>query len=343
MRNWDEMHECEDSRDADRLRKRQSTNKKMQKYSKDVISHLPPEFWDDPSSVKAAEALPCDQLDPQTAFTLASFVGVNWLGNSATLTSPPRAVVDGSSPTSDIQDPFAPLRDYKKRWAKQIDLAARERAHTRRAFLDPSKQTISSIEPESRIVSTNQMLAANVDKKILEAGLLVPTTGNLVSTRAWDEILEGIEKEYGLNERQIWCFRIRANRFRTIMAKKDQSCVRVETAEDSCPLRFLMTGPGGTGKTHTTTAFQRLMSMFNMGHLIRFLAPTGDTAVNLPNGQTIHKACGISVFDDSDKSGWHALRLTVSLEKLGQLGKTWNFYSWMKYRLLAPNCYVILI
>src|ERR1700733_266103 len=48
MRNWDEIHECKDSRDAVRLRKRQSTNKKMQKYSKDIISHLPPEFWDDP-------------------------------------------------------------------------------------------------------------------------------------------------------------------------------------------------------------------------------------------------------------------------------------------------------
>ena len=74
MQNWDEIHECEDVRDADRLRKCQTANKKMRKYTREVVSQLPPEFWDDPASVKAAERGLKAELDSQTAFTIASFI-----------------------------------------------------------------------------------------------------------------------------------------------------------------------------------------------------------------------------------------------------------------------------
>jgi hypothetical protein len=84
-----------------------------------------------------------------------------------------------------------------------------------------------------------------------------------------------------------------------------------------------MTGPGGTGKTHTIGTFQQLMGTFNCAHLIHFLAPTGATAVNLPGGQTIHKACGIQVYDNS-KSGRHALWLSITPEKKAELRSEWK-------------------
>ena len=118
-----------------------------------------------------------------------------------------------------------------------------------------------------------------------------------------------------------------ANRFRAILAERNRPALPDGTISEPnplLPLRFLMTGPEGTGKTYTISAFQHLMSQFSAAYLIRFLAPTGNTAVNLPNGQTIHKACGISVYDDSEDSGRHALRLTVSLEKRGQLRDEWK-------------------
>ena len=301
MRNWDEIHECEDVRDADQLRKRQSKNKRMQRYSKDILSQLPAEFWDDPTSVTAAEKGPQAKLDHQTAFTLASFIGANWLTGSPT-TAPTPPLINSPSTVSDIRDPFASLADFKKRWQAQINTAARERAHARRASLDPSKQLMPAQELKTQILSADTIQFASDRQITTEAALMIPTTHNLSPPRSWQEIMEGVEKKFGLNERQTWCFRICAYRFRELLAEKirnggstDKEGTR-PARSPSEPLRFLMTGPGGTGKTYTIAAFQYLMSQFDSAHLIHFLAPTGNTAVNLPNGQTIHKACGISVY-----------------------------------------------
>ena len=113
MRNWDEIHECEDSCDADRLRKRQRIHKKMQKYTKDVVSQLPAEFWNDPSSVTAADK-PCQiELDAETAFMLASFIGANWLAESRGYNAASGQPI--STTDSGMQDPFASLSVFKAR------------------------------------------------------------------------------------------------------------------------------------------------------------------------------------------------------------------------------------
>ncbi|KAG1887500.1 uncharacterized protein F5891DRAFT_901016, partial [Suillus fuscotomentosus] len=57
-------------------------------------------------------------------------------------------------------------------------------------------------------------------------------------------------------------------------------------------LRMLMTGPGGTGKTHIVKAVQRVMQHYGCAHLIRLLAPTGSAAA-LIDGMTVHKELGI--------------------------------------------------
>ncbi|KAF9779878.1 hypothetical protein BJ322DRAFT_975767, partial [Thelephora terrestris] len=60
------------------------------------------------------------------------------------------------------------------------------------------------------------------------------------------------------------------------------------------PLRMLMTGPGGTGKTHAVRALQELMRLHNSQHLIRFLGPTGTSAKQI-GGMTVHKGLGLSI------------------------------------------------
>jgi predicted ATPase len=57
---------------------------------------------------------------------------------------------------------------------------------------------------------------------------------------------------------------------------------------------MLMTGPGGTGKTHVVKAVQQVMSHYGAAHQIHFLAPTG-SAASLINGMTIHKGLGIKI------------------------------------------------
>jgi hypothetical protein len=57
---------------------------------------------------------------------------------------------------------------------------------------------------------------------------------------------------------------------------------------------MLMTGPGGTGKMHAVKALQKLMTLHNAQHLIRFLGPTGSSAKQI-GGTTIHKGLGLSI------------------------------------------------
>lgn len=57
---------------------------------------------------------------------------------------------------------------------------------------------------------------------------------------------------------------------------------------------MLMTGPGGTGKTHVVSAVRSVMTHYHCGHMICFLAPTG-SAASLIDGMTIHKGLGIKI------------------------------------------------
>lgn len=67
---------------------------------------------------------------------------------------------------------------------------------------------------------------------------------------------------------------------------------------------MLLTGPGGTGKTHVVKAVQKVMELYNTSHTIRFLAPTG-TAASLIDGMMIHKGLGIKVQScNKGKENW---------------------------------------
>ncbi|KAF7770959.1 hypothetical protein Agabi119p4_6933 [Agaricus bisporus var. burnettii] len=57
---------------------------------------------------------------------------------------------------------------------------------------------------------------------------------------------------------------------------------------------MLMTGPGGTGKTHVVKALRQVMNHYGCGHRIHFLAPTGSAAGNI-DGMTIHKGLGLKI------------------------------------------------
>ena len=57
---------------------------------------------------------------------------------------------------------------------------------------------------------------------------------------------------------------------------------------------MLMTGPGGTGKTHIVKAVQEVMRHYGAAHKIRYLAPTSSAAA-LIDGMTVHKGLGIKV------------------------------------------------
>jgi hypothetical protein len=99
-----------------------------------------------------------------------------------------------------------------------------------------------------------------------------------------EEVVTLVEQEFQLNRKQTHAFRIIAMHFLRRFILKDPS---------EKPLRMLMTGPVGTGKTHIVKALQKVMMFYGCEHKIRFLAPTG-SAASLINGMTVHKGLGIN-------------------------------------------------
>ncbi|KAF8231124.1 hypothetical protein L208DRAFT_1278606 [Tricholoma matsutake] len=59
-------------------------------------------------------------------------------------------------------------------------------------------------------------------------------------------------------------------------------------------MRMLLSGPGGTGKTHVVNAVQQIMKIYGYQHSIHFLAPSG-SAASLIDGMTIHKGLSIKI------------------------------------------------
>ena len=65
-------------------------------------------------------------------------------------------------------------------------------------------------------------------------------------------------------------------------------------SEQPPQLCILLTGPGGTGKTHIVCAVNKVMSPYGCEHHIHYLAPTGSIA-KISNGMTVHKGLGIAI------------------------------------------------
>ncbi|KAG2749904.1 hypothetical protein P692DRAFT_20730614, partial [Suillus brevipes Sb2] len=100
------------------------------------------------------------------------------------------------------------------------------------------------------------------------------------------EVIQQIGEQFQLNDKQWIAFRIIAEHFvHNVIEKQSDQCLQ---------LTMLMTGPGGTGKTHVVKAVRAVMEYYGHGHIIRFLAPTGSAAA-LIDGMTIHKGLGIKI------------------------------------------------
>jgi len=106
-----------------------------------------------------------------------------------------------------------------------------------------------------------------------------------------EAVINRIRSEFLLNKKQWVAFCIIARSFiKTYVQMGD-------TPEAIC---MLLTGPGGTGKTHVVNALRALMVEYGDKHTLQFLAPTGSVA-SLIDGMTIHKGLGIKI--KSNKKG----------------------------------------
>ena len=76
---------------------------------------------------------------------------------------------------------------------------------------------------------------------------------NIGQTQSPDEVVSLVEEEFQLNYKQKIAFKIIATNFLQRFVLNDLS---------EKPLKMLMTGPGGTEKTHVVKALQKVMQFY---------------------------------------------------------------------------------
>ncbi|KAF6745861.1 hypothetical protein DFP72DRAFT_782162, partial [Ephemerocybe angulata] len=94
-----------------------------------------------------------------------------------------------------------------------------------------------------------------------------------------------------LNTQQVIAYRIITDHFLRRFVMRDETVL---------PLRMLLTGPGGTGKTYVVNTVKKVMKAYRCDHTIRYLAPTGSAAA-LIDGMTIHKGLGLKIENSNAK------------------------------------------
>lgn len=315
MKHWEAVHECEDERDAERLRRRAQLTTAKKEASSSLMG-----FDED------VDVLPVDPFCRSSLeeFKLNQFILLlkqsQWLADSATVHAQQCRTLtrDGADASSKESEPSMTLDCTPlqiKKWLTEIRVREDAMAETRRNALNPENQSesVGTVKETVIFKSTSQLSFSPLPTESAP-----PTNEQMTST----EVIQQIGDRFELNEKQWIAFRIIAEHF-----------VRqyIEKREDTNPqLTMLMTGPGGTGKTHVVKAVQAVMEYYGYGHVIRFLAPTGSAAA-LIDGMTIHKGLGIKIKANNKGKGNRKLgdslqdySVIVSNQNKSQLREEWK-------------------
>lgn len=275
------VHECEDERDAERLRKQAAATRESAAMTASIA--CPELNVDDIESTLVVHAN--SERDFRIHQAVLAMQQSNWL---RVLPKINNADARTKESLASIQNNLPDLtQGLMKRWKEEAKIQERAISDRRRNALNPEQQTASNI---SNALETEMFPGLQpTDANNLPLGC-PPTEAPHVSTNmnkqlSAEDMLLSVEQKFSLNVKQIQAFRIIAHHFLRKFVKK----IPTET-----PLRMLMTGPGGTGKTHVVKAVKEVMQFYGCEHKIRFLAPTG-SAASLIDGMTVHKGLGIKI------------------------------------------------
>lgn len=269
MKNWDALYECQDQRDLERLRKRDALTKESLALTRSLQS----DFIDIDANILGDNgALSKHQL----ARELEAMKYVNLMHECQWLTiSHPLTPLNNLNNEKTHPEP-TPVQLAKWKVAiksqESSAISKRRNAENLEHQSDIVKTTLTSLEQMSCINSMPPNPTISIDK----------TTQTITS------IVDQVSADFKLNRKQNIVYRIIINRF------LDQTIYKIDSEDNKDALRMFLTGPGGTGKTHSVKAVQKLMKTFGYSHLIRFLGPTGSSARQV-GGMTIHKGLGLKI------------------------------------------------
>src|SRR6266850_732998 len=264
MQNWEAVHECEDAREKERIRKQGSSQKKSSQSRKEQGDGLPNEYVQDPDSFEVVLSdILKSRMDSESLAMEAILTGANWISYQAT--SDPSSIRDVfSSPLSHGQEkyPFHCL----KLWQDEIKQAEQMISHARHARDDPHNQIVMKDVCQETSNSVN--FSGDHGLSVVPKTMVNPDMQILGDFNG--KVVQVIE-QFKLNQKQQIAFHIGAHRFKELL-EIDVSSGN-GTIGRGKPLHMLMTGPEGTGKTHVVKALKELMKMYGSAHRIRFWPP----------------------------------------------------------------------
>lgn len=276
LRNWEAIHECQDERDAERMRKHAEKFRESQAMTRSLHG-----------SIEAGQEIDIDMAstkgrkprDTRAEILLDLMQQCNWIQGGQHKT---RTKMHNSSPTDDFDYP-APTPSQLKEWASSIKQQENVTMVRRRNASNVSEQT--EIRKSEALTHLRE---SSMSSLVFDEGPICATEAQNRSTEPLlaFETVHSVADKFGLNEKQRVVYNIIAQKF------VNQHILKANNGKE--PLRMLMTGPGGTGKTHAVRALQELMKLHNSQHFIRFLGPTGTSAKQI-GGMTIHKGLGLSI------------------------------------------------
>jgi hypothetical protein len=274
--NWEAIHECQDERDADRMQKRTEQAKESRAMTRALHGSI--ENGDE-THVDVTGTGSRKARDMQAELLIDAMRQCHWIkgGEQKPTQNPVRE--------NELQCP-EPTASQLKMWLASIKQQESEVMARRRNASNVTEQVEvngTEVVTETTALSLPLIQLPNSDEAY------VPATEALKRGCESSSVAKSVHmvaEEFGLNEKQRMVYNIVARKF------TDQHILKA--SNDGKPLRMLMTGPGGTGKTHAVKALQKLMTLHNLQHLIRFLGPTGSSAKQI-GGTTIHKGLGLSI------------------------------------------------
>ncbi|KAJ6515716.1 hypothetical protein C8R45DRAFT_811134, partial [Mycena sanguinolenta] len=121
----------------------------------------------------------------------------------------------------------------------------------------------------------------------------------------WQKAAVLLIKKHGLNDKQILAF----------LLLVDQAGNQQESKDAVKPLRLLVTGPGGTGKSRIFEAWTEFHALIGAADKLRLTGPTGVVASDI-GGSTTHSELSLCVKHENMKADTpNGKKIRETLEK----------------------------
>jgi hypothetical protein len=315
MRNWEDVHECEDERDADRIRKKQNSAFVNAELNARLAAYEGATMEDEDSG--PIVDLNSSSLHSNTAMweMVQDLQSAGWLASEAASSQPQSVASFVNYPST------AKAKEWQKEMKDQEENMRRERMNRSNVHTQADYSHISDPQ-EAPSTYTPTSLPLNIVNTVQNPPKTI-APGKNPRLETPQQVMNRVGCEMTLNDEQWIAYLIVARKFISDLVADSNGQPR------TLPVRLFLTGPGGTGKSHVVNSLKKLMAAYGAEDRLRLLAPTGSTA-GLIDATTIHKGFGIHIKrKQANGAEQDSAMVSVSKKKRRELEEDWAKVDWL--------------